>query len=98
MTVPNVKTDGYDSYITMNRRLTKEGEYNAETGRIEWKITLRVPNKQMNASVMDGFKITDALPNGVDIVGNVTIEEKAETMSLQQRNSRRMAIPLILPK
>lgn len=98
VTVPNVKTDGYDSYITMNRRLTKEGEYNAETGRIEWKITLRVPNKQMNASVMDGFKITDALPNGVDIVGNVTIEEKAETMSLQQRNSRRMAIPLILPK
>ncbi len=80
--VPDVKTDGYDSYITMNRRLTKEGEYNAETGHIEWKITLRVPNKQVDANVMDGFEITDTLPEGVDIVGNVTIEENGRNKTI----------------
>lgn len=63
-----------DEKITFgDTRITKTGTYDISTGLITWTITVRPPNRSMGGFLRN-YKITDSLPKGVYIVGDVTIK------------------------
>ena len=69
----NVK-DAVDAWYTCKTsRIEKKGEYDPKTGRIQWTITVKVPHSFLGPYLLQGCKITDALPDGVKIVGDVKV-------------------------
>lgn len=69
----NVK-DAADAWCTCKTsRIEKKGEYDPKTGRIQWTITVKVPHSFLGSYLLQGCKITDALPDGVKIVGDVKV-------------------------
>lgn len=69
----NVK-DAVDAWYTCKTsRIEKKGEYDPKTGRIQWTITVKVPHSFLGPYLLQGCKITDDLPDGVKIVGDVKV-------------------------
>ena len=69
----NVK-DVVDAWYTCKTsRIEKKGEYDPKTGRIQWTITVKVPHSFLGPYLLQGCKITDDLPDGVKIVGDVKV-------------------------
>lgn len=60
-------------YTCKNPRIEKKGQYDPKTGRIQWTITVKVPHSLLGSYLLQGCKITDALPDGVKIVGDVKV-------------------------
>ena len=60
-------------YTCKNPRIEKKGQYDPNTGRIQWTITVNVPHSLLGSYLLQGCKITDALPDGVKIVGDVKV-------------------------
>lgn len=65
------KADAY--YTCKTPRIEKKGEYDPKTGRIQWTITVKVPHSFLGSYLLQGSKITDRLPAGVQIVGDVKV-------------------------
>lgn len=69
----NVK-DGADAWYTCKtQRIEKKGQYDPKTGHIQWTITVKVPHSFLGSYLLQGCKITDDLPDGVKIVGDVKV-------------------------
>lgn len=69
----NVK-DAVDAWYTCKTsRIEKKGQYDPKTGRIQWTITVKVPHSFLGSYLLQGCKITDDLPDGVKIVGDVKV-------------------------
>lgn len=66
------KTD-HAYYTCKTPRIEKKGEYDPKTGRIQWTITVKVPSALLGSYMLNGSKITDKLPNNVEIVGDVKV-------------------------
>lgn len=60
-------------YPCKNPRIEKKGQYDPNTGRIQWTITVKVPHSLLGSYLLQGCKITDDLPDGVKIVGDVKV-------------------------
>ena len=60
-------------YTCEATRIEKKGEYDPKTGRIQWTITVKVPSALLGSYMLNGSKITDKLPNNVEIVGDVKV-------------------------
>lgn len=69
----NVKDAADAWYTCKTSRIEKKGEYDPKTGRIQWTITVKVPHSFLGSYLLQGCKITDALPDGVKIVGDVKV-------------------------
>lgn len=69
----NVKDEADAWYTCKNPRIEKKGEYDPKTGRIQWTITVKVPHSFLGSYLLQGCKITDDLPDGVKIVGDVKV-------------------------
>lgn len=69
----NVKDAADAWYTCKTSRIEKKGEYDPKTGRIQWTITVKVPHSLLGSYLLQGSKITDALPDGVKIVGDVKV-------------------------
>lgn len=69
----NVKDAADAWYTCKTSRIEKKGEYDPKTGRIQWTITVKVPPFFPGAYLLQGCKITDDLPDGVKIVGDVKV-------------------------
>lgn len=69
----NVKDAADAWYTCKTSRIEKKGEYDPKTGRIQWTITVKVPHSLLGSYLLQGCKITDALPDGVKIVGDVKV-------------------------
>lgn len=65
------KADAY--YTCKTPRIEKKGEYDPKTGRIRWTITVKAPHSFLGSYMLNGSKITDKLPDGVKIVGDVKV-------------------------
>ena len=69
------KAEAY--YTCKTSRIEKKGEYNPKTGHIQWTITVKIPHPflgtNLGSYMLQGCKITDALPDGVKIVGDVKV-------------------------
>lgn len=60
-------------YTCKTPRIEKNGQYDPKTGRIQWTITVKVPHSFLGSYLLQGCKITDDLPDGVKIVGDVKV-------------------------
>lgn len=60
-------------YTCKNPRIEKKGQYDPKTGHIQWTITVKVPHSFLGSYLLQGCKITDALPDSVKIVGDVKV-------------------------
>lgn len=60
-------------YTCKTPRIEKKGQYDPKTGRIQWTITVKVPHSLLGSYLLQGCKITDALPDSVKIVGDVKV-------------------------
>lgn len=69
----NVKDAADAWYTCKTSRIEKKGEYDPKTGRIQWTITVKVPHSFLGPYLLQGCKITDDLPDGVKIVGDVKV-------------------------
>lgn len=69
----NVKDAADAWYTCKTSRIEKKGEYDPKTGRIQWTITVKVPHSFLGSYLLQGCKITDDLPDGVKIVGDVKV-------------------------
>ena len=69
----NVKDAADAWYTCKTSRIEKKGQYDPKTGRIQWTITVKVPHSFLGSYLLQGCKITDALPDGVKIVGDVKV-------------------------
>lgn len=69
----NVKDAADAWYTCKNPRIEKKGQYDPNTGRIQWTITVKVPHSFLGSYLLQGCKITDDLPDGVKIVGDVKV-------------------------
>ena len=69
----NVKDEVDAWYTCKTSRIEKKGEYDPKTGRIQWTITVKVPHSFLGPYLLQGCKITDDLPDGVKIVGDVKV-------------------------
>lgn len=65
------KAEAY--YTCKTPRIEKKGEYDPKTGRIQWTITVKIPHSFLGSYLLQGCKITDSLPDGVKIVGDVKV-------------------------
>lgn len=65
------KAEAY--YTCKTQRIEKKGQYDPKTGHIQWTITVKVPHSFLGSYLLQGCKITDALPYGVKIVGDVKV-------------------------
>lgn len=69
------KAEAY--YTCKTPRIEKKGEYDPKTGRIQWTITVKIPHSflgtKLGSYMLQGCKITDALPDSVKIVGDVKV-------------------------
>lgn len=69
----NVKDAADAWYTCKTSRIEKKGQYDPKTGRIQWTITVKVPHSFLGSYLLQGCKITDDLPDGVKIVGDVKV-------------------------
>lgn len=69
----NVKDEADAWYTCKTSRIEKKGEYDPKTGRIQWTITVKVPHSFLGPYLLQGCKITDDLPDGVKIVGDIKV-------------------------
>ena len=69
----NVKDEADAWYTCKTSRIEKKGQYDPKTGRIQWTITVKVPHSFLGSYLLQGCKITDDLPDGVKIVGDVKV-------------------------
>ena len=72
----SLKAEGNQKLTMSQARITKKGEYKPEDGQIEWKITVSVPNPVITGNFLVGYVVNDALPKGVQIVGEVNVGGK----------------------
>ena len=87
----NVK-DAVDAWYTCkNPRIEKKGQYDPNTGRIQWTITVKVPHSLLGSYLLQGCKITDDLPDGVKIVGDVKVGN--DTISAEEFQKNGYTIP-----
>ena len=87
----NVK-DAVDAWYTCKTsRIEKKGEYDPKTGRIQWTITVKVPHSFLGPYLLQGCKITDDLPDGVKIVGDVKVGN--DTISAEKFQKNGYTIP-----
>lgn len=78
-------------YTCKNPRIEKKGQYDPNTGRIQWTITVKVPHSLLGSYLLQGCKITDALPDGVKIVGDVKVG--SDTISAEKFQQNGYTIP-----
>lgn len=69
----NVKYGADAWYTCKTQRIEKKGQYDPKTGHIQWTITVKVPHSFLGSYLLQGCKITDALPDSVKIVGDVKV-------------------------
>lgn len=87
----NVK-DGADAWYTCKtQRIEKKGQYDPKTGHIQWTITVKVPHSFLGSYLLQGCKITDALPDSVKIVGDVKVGN--DTISAEEFLQKGYTIP-----
>lgn len=87
----NVK-DGADAWYTCKtQRIEKKGQYDPKTGHIQWTITVKVPHSFLGSYMLQGCKITDALPDSVKIVGDVKVGD--DTISAEEFLQKGYTIP-----
>ena len=87
----NVK-DAVDAWYTCKtQRIEKKGQYDPKTGRIQWTITVKVPHSFLGSYLLQGCKITDDLPDGVKIVGDVKVGN--DTISAEEFQKNGYTIP-----
>lgn len=87
----NVKDAADAWYTCKTSRIEKKGEYDPKTGRIQWTITVKVPHSFLGPYLLQGCKITDALPDGVKIVGDVKVGD--DTISAEKFQQNGYTIP-----
>lgn len=78
-------------YTCKNPRIEKKGQYDPKTGRIQWTITVKVPHSFLGPYLLQGCKITDDLPDGVKIVGDVKVGN--DTISAEEFQKNGYTIP-----
>lgn len=78
-------------YTCKNPRIEKKGQYDPNTGRIQWTITVKVPHSLLGSYLLQGCKITDDLPDGVKIVGDVKVGN--DTISAEEFQKNGYIIP-----
>lgn len=78
-------------YTCKNPRIEKKGQYDPNTGRIQWTITVKVPHSLLGSYLLQGCKITDDLPDGVKIVGDVKVG--SDTISAEKFQKNGYTIP-----
>lgn len=83
------KADAY--YTCKTPRIEKKGEYDPKTGRIQWTITVKAPHSFLGSYMLNGSKITDSLPKGVKIVGDVKVGD--DTISAEKFQQNGYTIP-----
>lgn len=83
------KAEAY--YTCKTPRIEKKGEYDPKTGRIQWTITVKVPHSFLGSYMLQGCKITDALPDSVKIVGDVKVGD--DTISAEEFLQNGYTIP-----
>lgn len=83
------KAEAY--YTCKTPRIEKKGEYDPKTGRIQWTITVKIPHSFLGSYLLQGCKITDALPDGVKIVGDVKVG--SDTISAEEFLQNGYTIP-----
>ena len=86
----NVK-DGADAWYTCKtQRIEKKGQYDPKTGHIQWTITVKIPHSflgtKLGSYMLQGCKITDSLPDGVKIVGDVKVGNTTISAEEFQKN------------
>lgn len=87
----NVKDAADAWYTCKTSRIEKKGEYDPKTGRIQWTITVKVPHSFLGSYMLQGCKITDALPDSVKIVGDVKVGD--DTISAEEFLQNGYTIP-----
>lgn len=87
----NVKDEADAWYTCKTSRIEKKGEYDPKTGRIQWTITVKVPHSFLGSYLLQGCKITDDLPDGVKIVGDVKVGN--DTISAEKFQKNGYTIP-----
>lgn len=78
-------------YTCKTPRIEKNGQYDPKTGRIQWTITVKVPHSLLGSYLLQGSKITDSLPDGVQIVGDVKVGN--DTISAEEFLQKGYTIP-----
>ena len=78
-------------YTCKTPRIEKNGQYDPKTGRIQWTITVKVPHSFLGSYLLQGCKITDDLPDGVKIVGDVKVGN--DTISAEEFQKNGYTIP-----
>lgn len=68
------------TYVTFWRRLSKDGSLN-EDGTITWTITLKAPANGY-AAFLSGYTVKDAIPEGLTVLGNVTVKADNNTFTI----------------
>lgn len=87
----NVKDAADAWYTCKTSRIEKKGQYDPKTGRIQWTITVKVPHSFLGSYLLQGCKITDALPDRVKIVGDVKVGN--DTISAEKFQQNGYTIP-----
>lgn len=88
---PNVKYGADAWYTCKTQRIEKKGQYDPKTGHIQWTITVKVPHSFLGSYLLQGCKITDALPDSVKIVGDVKVGN--DTISAEKFQQNGYTIP-----
>lgn len=83
------KAEAY--YTCKTPRIEKKGEYDPKTGRIQWTITVKIPHSFLGSYMLQGCRITDALPDSVKIVGDVKVGD--DTISAEEFLQKGYTIP-----
>lgn len=78
-------------YTCKTPRIEKNGQYDPKTGHIQWTITVKVPHSFLGSYMLQGCKITDALPDSVKIVGDVKVGD--DTISAEEFLQKGYTIP-----
>ena len=78
-------------YTCKTPRIEKNGQYDPKTGRIQWTITVKTPHSFLGSYLLQGCKITDALPDSVKIVGDVKVGN--DTISAEEFLQNGYTIP-----
>ena len=87
----NVKYGADAWYTCKTQRIEKKGQYDPKTGHIQWTITVKVPHSFLGSYLLQGCKITDDLPDGVKIVGDVKVGN--DTISAEEFLQNGYTIP-----
>lgn len=87
----NVKYGADAWYTCKTQRIEKKGQYDPKTGHIQWTITVKVPHSFLGSYLLQGCKITDALPDSVKIVGDVKVGN--DTISAEEFLQKGYTIP-----